>query len=173
VAGYEVFDDILKRARLAEAAHLDAVSQIKDARGLRLQALRQAILPRIREHGDAARFVELAVQPGEIPRLWIDLITSVAVEPDSRNYQLQQEQDGGRATLFETENLDEMSNQVLRVIAHRMIAKQRAMAQLPAGQTKRDSGYSLGAMVYVWFTGLALGVLSLLVAAIALKILKF
>jgi hypothetical protein len=173
VAAPEAFDKILKRARLAEAAHADALANVRDARDLRLQALRNAVLPRLSGHSDALQYVELAVQPGETPRLWIDLITSVVVAPDTRNFQLQQEQDGGRATLYETDDLDDMADQVLRIIAHRAIAKKRAIAAMPIGKASVDSGFSLPALIYVWFTGVALGVLSLLVAAIALNILKF
>ena len=168
----EAFDDVLKRARLAEAAHLDALEQIKDARTLRLQALRATIMPKLLGYADATTFLDLAVQPGETPRLWIDLISSVVVEPDTRNFRLQQEQDGSRVTLHEAADVDEMAGYVLRLIAHRVIAKQRATAAATRGPFLKEAGYSLGAMIYVWFTGLALGVLSLLIIAIALKILK-
>ena len=40
---------------------------------------------------------------------------------------------------------------------------------IPSGDS--DAGYNLGEMVYVWFTGAALGVLAMLVAAILLGFL--
>ncbi len=53
-----------------------------------------------------------------MPRLWIDLISSVVVEPDTRTYRLVQDVDGNRITLHESQSLDDMSKAVLRYIAH-------------------------------------------------------
>ena len=171
MATHETFTDSLRKARLAEAARLDALQNVGDARGLRLAALRESLLPHLKGHPLAEGFNELMLQPGDTPRLWIDLISSVVVEPDTRNYRLQQERDGRRDVLNETDDLHDMSQAVLRYIAHRVIAREKAAATqtIPSGDS--GAGYNLGEMVYVWFTGAALGVLAMLVAAILLGFL--
>jgi hypothetical protein len=173
VSSHDQFTQALKRARLAEAAHLDALLNVKDARSLRLSALRETLLPKLRGHPLAEGFTELAIQAGETPRLWIDLISSVVVEPDSKNLRLEQDRDGRRDTLHETTDLDEMAAVVLKYIAHRVIAREKLAATLPAPESASQNRYSMGEIIYVWFTGAALGVLALLVLAILLGLLKF
>lgn len=173
VANHDQFTEALKKARLAEAAHVDALLNVKEARGLRLAALRETLLPHLVGHPMAEGFAELTLQPGETPRLWIDLISSVVVEPDTRSFRLEQDREGRRELLHETTDMDEMSGVVLKYIAHRVIAREKLATAVPATATDSGQGYNLGEMVYVWFTGAALGVLALLVMAILLGILKF
>jgi hypothetical protein len=173
VATHDQFTEALRKARLAEAAQLDALANVKEARGLRLTALRESLLPHLKGHPLAEGFSELTLQPGETPRLWIDLISSVVVEPDTRNYRLEQDRDGRREVLHETDNLKDMSEAVLRYIAHRVIAREKAAAGQPLPAADSRQGYNLHELVYVWFTGAALGVLAMLVIAILLGILSF
>lgn len=173
VATHDQFTQALKTARLAEAAHVDALLNVKEARGLRLAALRESLLPKLAGHPMAEGFAELTLQPGETPRLWIDLISSVVVEPDTRSFRLEQDRDGRRELLHETTDLDEMSGVVLKYIAHRVIAREKLAASVATPGQDSVQGYNLGEMVYVWFTGAALGVLALLIVAILLGILKF
>lgn len=173
MATHDQFTDALRKARLAEAAQLDAFQNVREARALRLAALRESLLPHLKGHPLAEGFSELNIQSGETPRLWIDLISSVVVEPDTRNYRLEQERDGRRELLHETDDLKEMSAAVLRYIAHRVIARERASAGQAMPQRESGREYNLGEMVYVWFTGAALGVLAMMIVAILLGMLTF
>lgn len=173
MATHDQFNEALRKARMAEAAHLDALHNVRDARGLRLAALRENILPHIKGHPLAEGFSELSLQQGDMPRLWIDLISSVVVEPDTRTYRLVQDTDGNRVILNETHNPEEMSKAVLRYIAHRVIAREKAAAGEPPRPRDSRSEYRLGELVYVWFTGAALGVLSMLIVAILLGLITF
>jgi len=174
VAGHSEFDKALKHARLAEAAQLDAVLNVKDARSLRLLALRDAVLPHVKDHPAAAGLVELNMQPGELPRLWLDLISSVVIEPDTRNYRLEQERNASREVLYETDSLDDMKTHILRYLAHRVIARDKASAGLaeyvPGARGPR---YGVAALAYVWVTGALAGILVLLVLAILMGKLTF
>jgi hypothetical protein len=172
VANHDAFGKALRKARLAEAFHLDALSQVKDARSLRLLALRDEILPLLQAHPLAQDYVELAIAPGDTPRLWIDLITSVVIAPDTQTYRLEQDRDGRRDVLFESESLPDMRDQLLATIAHRVIARTRSAAATGIMPSTPQQGYSFWEMVYVWSTGVALGILALISIAITLKILK-
>lgn len=173
MATHDQFTEALRKARIAEAAHLDALQNVTDARGLRLSALRESLLPHLKGHPLAEGFTELTLQPGDTPRLWIDLISAVIIEPDTRTYKLIQDSNGRREVLHQTEKLEEMSAAVLRYIAHRVIAREKAAARQATQAFDSGREYHLGEVVYVWFTGAALGVLVMLIIAILLGLLTF
>ena len=174
MADHRQFEQALKQARLAEAAQLEAVLNVKDARSMRLLALRDAVVPHLAAHPAGAGLVDLAIQQGEVPRLWLDLISSVVIAPDTRNFRLEQERDTIREVLYETDNLDDMKVHVLRYLAHRVIAKEKQAAGLSEyAPGARGPRYGLLALAYVWLTGLMFGVLGFLLAAILMGKLTF
>jgi hypothetical protein len=122
----------LRQARLAEAAHFDAVLDIKDAQTLRLQVLKDELAPVIKSNADAASFIDLALVPGDPPRLWIDLITAIVIAPDPRTYRLVQDAPSGRQTPLETNNRGEMVEKVAQHVAHRVVARQREKLDVAA-----------------------------------------
>ena len=172
MAEHDDLSGALRKARLAEAAHFEAMLGIKDSKSLRLQALKDDLAPLIGATPEAAKIFDLALVPGEPPRLWVDLISSVVMEPDHRTYRLFQDNQAGRETLFETVNREEMLNFLKSYMAHRMIARERFVASAEPPHP-RSAGYSTGAIVYAWLSGFMLGLLTLLVAAISLGKLKF
>src|SRR5262245_28849469 len=101
VPGDQGLSGALRQARLAEAAHFEAVLDIRDAQTLRLQVLKDELSPVILSNAEAASFIDLALVPGDPPRLWIDLISSVVMAPDPRTYRLVQDAAAGRQTLLE------------------------------------------------------------------------
>jgi hypothetical protein len=172
VAEHDDLSGALRKARLAEAAHFEAVLGIKDSKSLRLQALQDDLAPAVAATPEASKIFDLALVPGEPPRLWIDLISSVVMEPDYRTYRLLQDNQSGRETLFETLNRDEMLNFLKSYMAHRMIARERLVASATPA-LPHLIGYSTGAIIYAWLSGFMLGLLALLVAAISLGKLSF
>jgi hypothetical protein len=169
------FDDLsgaLRKARLAEAAHFEAVLGIRDSKSLRLQVLKEELAPLIAATPEAPKIFDLALVPGEPPRLWIDLISSVVMEPDYRTYRLVQDNQTGREVLCETTERGEMLDYLKSYLAHRMIARERMVASAPANLPRR-AGYSTAAIMYAWLSGFLLGLLALLVAAISLGKLRF
>ena len=84
MAEHDDLSGALRKARLAEAAHFEAVLGIKDSKSLRLQVLKDELIPVIAATPEAAHVFDLALVPGEPPRLWIDLISFVEMEPDYR-----------------------------------------------------------------------------------------
>lgn len=168
------FEAALKDARLAEAAHLDAIVNLQDAKSLRLLALRDKLLPELSGHPALTDFVELKLLPGETPRLWIDLISSVVMEPNSRNFRLEQDREQHRDILFETDNMDQMADQVIKYVAHRVISRQKAAVPLASLRSfPHVASYGLGAVLYVWATGFIFGAAALAILAIYLGKLVF
>ena len=163
----------LREARLAAASKLDATLDLADARALRLDALRADLLPMVEGNADARALFNLNVQPGATPKLWLDLISSVVMEPDPRTYRLLQDQDNRREMLFESSDMKEMSAYIVKYLAHRMIAHEKmARGLLPMVENSSKS-YSLVDLIYVWITGAIVGVLGLLIAAMHMGKLSF
>lgn len=159
--------DALRTARVAEAARFEAVLEIRDAQSLRLQALKDDLAPVVASLSEARELFDLAVVPGDPPRLWIDLVSSVAMEPDPQTYRLTQDSQSGRELLFETADRAEMVEKVKQHMAHRLIARQR---QLAAPTPRADHiGYSTGAVILAWISGFSVGILVLVIAAIVLR----
>lgn len=172
MAEHDDLSGALRKARLAEAAHLEAVLGIKDSKSLRLRVLLDEVSPLIANTPGAAELFDLVIAPGESPRLWIDLISSVVMEPDFRTYRLEQDSQGGREVLLQTSDRVEMVNYLKTYLAHRMITRERNIARaLPLAQSIK--GFSTGALIYAWLTGFLLGLLVLLIAAILLGKLHF
>ena len=162
----------LKEARLAEAARFDAMARVHDARTLRLEALRDSVLSELSGSPQLGELFEINIQDGEMPRLWIDLISQVVMEPDPKSYRLLQATENGRETLFETRDPEQMKRFLVRHIAHRAVAHERAVAGKPQADATRQRGYSVGELIYVWVTGVLFGVLGLTAYALVNGIIK-
>ncbi|MDE2446494.1 MAG: hypothetical protein KGO94_09960, partial [Alphaproteobacteria bacterium] len=108
MADAEEFNRALRDARLSAASKLDAVLEVSDARALRLDALRAEVLPVVSVNAEARSMFALTLEPGAAPKLWIDLISSVVMEPDPRTFRLVQDQESRRETLFETTDMKAM-----------------------------------------------------------------
>ncbi len=162
----------LIEARLAQAAQFDAIVRVHDARTLRLEALRDSVLPELTSSPYLRELVAINLQEGEIPRLWIDLVTHVEMQPDPKSYRMVQLCDQGRETIFETRDVSQMKNYLIRHIAHRAIVLERAVAGKPSARDARRNTYTLGELVYVWLTGIAFGALGFVAYAAATGIIK-
>lgn len=163
----------LREARLASAAKLDATLGLSDARALRLDALRAELAPMVAANADAKALFDLNIQAGEAPKLWLDLISSVVMEPDPRTYRLVQDQDNRRETLFESTRINEMSAHIVKYLAHRIVAHEKMARGLSPMNDKIQKAYSTVDLVYVWITGAAFGVLGLMIVAMLLGKLNF
>lgn len=158
--------DALRQARLAEAAHFEAALDLRDSKSIRLQLLKDELVPVVAGSATAADLFDLALVPGHPPRLWIDLITFVLMEPDHRTYRLLQDRQGGREILFESASRPEMAEAITRHMAHQMISRERQVAAAPIAQG--IAGYSTSSLMLAWLSGFALGALLLLAIAISL-----
>ena len=99
--------------------------------------MKDELAPIILANAEAASFVDLALVPGDPPRLWIDLITSIVMAPDPRTYRLVQDGQSGRQTLLETADRQEMIDKVKQHIAHRLVAREREKRGVAAAKPRR------------------------------------
>jgi hypothetical protein len=162
------FGEALRQARITEAAHLDVVLDLRDSQVLRLQALKLDLSGLIVGHSEAQKFFDLAVVEGDPPRLWIDLITAVVMDPNPRTYRLYQDTQAGREVLFETENRSEMVEKIKLYMAHRLVARERQMAS-QAFLARPPEGFSTAALILGWLSGVVVGALGAIALAALLS----
>ena len=152
------FETALKQARLAEAAHIDALVALKDGKALRLDHLRSKLLQGLPEEHGLRRLIDLRLAPGEAPRLFLDLATSVGMGADGRSFELQQDNQGDRIMTYETPDADAMFRQILKLQAHQFIAESRKSqtAESHAANThEHETGWI--SILYIWLTGFIFG----------------
>jgi hypothetical protein len=154
----------LRKARVAEAAHFEAVLDIRDAQTLRLQVLKDDLAPALTSP-EAKRYFDLVLVPGDPPRLWIDLVGSIVMEPNPRTYRLVQDTHANREILYETADRAAMAEKVREYMAHRLVARARQLTSSVAPRAERN-GYSTGALILAWLSGLAVGVLGILILGV-------
>lgn len=168
------FDAALREARLAEAAHLEAVIRSQDAGALRLDHLRSLLLDVLPAGSTLRQSMDLRLPPDFPPRLFLDLARSIAIAPDGRGFVLEEDRDDTRTVLAAIANPEDMAHEVLRLEAHKLIGEARAAAR-PAGRWKGAALHPLtwGQLLYVWFSGFTVGAALLAAIAIYLKWLAF
>ena len=152
----------LRQARLAESAHFDAVSDIRDAKSLRLNVLLDEVrapLAGLARRGEG--FIDPLVGPGEPPRLWIDMVAYVLMEPDPRTYRFQRDTAGGHEILLETRDRGEMREKIIAYAAHRIVERERQFASDERTRQPVYRTYGGTALFLAWLAGFCLGALAL------------
>lgn len=161
----------VRRARTIEAAYFEALRGFGDSEALRLESLKASLVAKIAENRKTSRFAELLLVPGEPPRLWIDLVTSVVMEPDSRTYRVIQEtgSEAGSAVL-QTRKRDEALGFLMAYLAERSDLNDLSTPWREESVSESGNGrWSTGFVLYAWLTGFVFGLLIILVAYNALK----
>ncbi len=161
-------DREVRRARLAQAAHFDAVVGIRDAQTLRLAALNDELVRKMREEPRLAALLPLQMDSGFPPRLWLDDISYVEMEPDPRTFRLVRQDPSGHVTVAETRELREMAARIRTYASHRLIEAERI-----AGGRVNGNGRGLSQLIMVWLAGFTFGVLALLAAGVMLGKIGF
>ena len=142
--------DALREARLAEAAHFEAALDLRDSKTLRLQILKDELVPTVQSSPEARDLFDLSLLPGDPPKLWVDLTAYVVMEPDHRTYRVLQDRQDSRDILFEGRDRDEAAAAIRRHMAHRLVARERQFATPgPVSST----GYSSATLILAWVSG--------------------
>ena len=162
--------EALREARLAEAAHFEAALDLRDSKALRLQILKDELLPDVQASSEAKELFDLALLPGDPPKLWVDLTSYVVMEPDYRTYRVLQDRQDSRDILFEGTDRAEAAAAVRRHMAHRLVARERQTASSPPVP---GAGYSSATLILAWVSGFAFGALALVAAALYAGFLKY
>jgi hypothetical protein len=139
-----------RQARDAEAAHLEAVLKVNGAKALRLSHVAQMLR---QSNSSEVQGVELKVNAGEEPHIWLDLSHRITMEPDAKTYRLTALSTDKVDVLLETENLETLLKNVQRVLAHHKVRQTWAIRE-----SSRSAGdWNVATLVYVWATGVVAG----------------
>lgn len=159
----------LEVARDQQAVRFDAIEEVRALDAARLQALAddlEAVFDDVPQGHDL--FI-CQVVPGDPPRLWVDLLSYVAMDDDGRTYRFVMNGRSGREILAESSEISEISGHVVAYIAHRIIDIERAGAgPLKQALMDRHGGYSATAVALAWACGFAVGGLVLLALAVVI-----
>ena len=154
----------LQDARAKESARLEAMFNVQDLRTLRLMNLHDMIEPEVAQNALAKPLFNLNLEPGEIPRLWLGLTSSIVMEPDPKTYRLANMKEATRETLFETTDMVAMKGFALRHMAFQII-EQRRKPSRPA-TLKQNSILPLALM---WVMGVVCGIAGLSVCDLIIR----
>jgi hypothetical protein len=158
--------DYLRQARDAEAAHLDAVLKVNGAKALRLSHALQVLR---KENGSDVDGVELKLNMGEEPQIWLDLSHRITMEPDPKTYRLSALSTQHVDVLLETEDLQTLLDAAERVLAHRKVRRAWGLVESKTS----PNAWNVAALVYVWVMGLVTGAAGLSLIAIYMKKMIF
>lgn len=118
----------MRRARLDNAEHASAVADVRLAGIGRLEILAEALAPVVAQTPEDVDIFDVAISPGEKPRLFIDQIGFVEMDRDQRTYRLLQDTRHGRVTLCESDDLDTIVDASTTYMAYRLIEREKALA---------------------------------------------
>jgi hypothetical protein len=167
------FEAAMRDARLAEAAHLDAVIRAQDAGALRLDHLRGRLLDSLPAESTLRQSMDLRLPPDFPPRLFLDLSRSVAMAPDGRSFAMEEDHDDHRRVLATANSAEDMVREVLRLEAHRTIRAARKPESARSWKMGTLHPLTWAQLLYVWLTGFLAGAALLAILAILMKRLGF
>jgi hypothetical protein len=124
-----VLRQAVRVARIEAAERSAMVVDLRDAEAARLEIVNEAIEPVFREippeHADV---FDRGVSGGHNPRLWIDMVTHVAMARDRRTYRLLNDTLYGRRVLAESAEVTVIADAVTQYVARRLVAREQLLA---------------------------------------------
>jgi hypothetical protein len=158
--------DALREARLESAERTGVVVDLKDAEMARLELLNEALEPVFEEIPEQIDLFDRGISRGDTPRLWIDMLAHVSMDREHRVYRFVQDARHGPRVLAESASVEDMSREITRYVARRMIERERALAADGLGaklQSPRRRTSLRG--IPQFLLGVVLGVAAVLFAA--------
>jgi hypothetical protein len=169
--GGGLLEENIRLARIAHAEKLTAVHNIHEAAVLRLEVLRDQLAPLLAMNAAARRVVDLALVPGDPPRLWIDMTSYVTMAPNPSTYRLQRDSFCRHELLLESENRDEIIAAAMQHVACHLVEREKQLALIMGAERHPDEVVpGRTSPLLVWLSGLVIGIATM--AALASWALK-
>jgi hypothetical protein len=146
--------EAMRTARIEAAERSGVVVELRDAEAARLEMLNEALEPLFKDiPGEHLDIFDRAVSAGTTPRLWLDMVTHVAMGRDKRTYRLLQDTVHGRRVIAESSEIEPMVDAVTRYVGRRLVAREQVLAaSLPQAPERRRGGRAFALLL-----GLLLG----------------
>jgi hypothetical protein len=158
-----VLRQAVRVARIEAAERSAMVVDLRDAESARLEIINEAIEPIFREiPPEHADLFDRGVSGGQNPRLWIDMVTHVAMARDRRTYRLLNDTLHGRRVLAESSEPLAIADAITSYVARRLVAREQLLATVQ-GRPRHPRGAAIGAFILGILFGA--GALALFLAA--------
>ena len=118
----------IRQARVENAERAEAIAELRELEMGRLTALESALRPIIDQAPPDVDLFDLALAPGEHPRLFLDMIAFVDMAHDRRTYRFYQDTRHGRVLIAESQLADAIAAAVADYVARRLVERERALA---------------------------------------------
>jgi hypothetical protein len=120
--------EALRQARIETAERSSVVVDLHDAELARLELLSDALDPLFAEIPPEVELFDRGISRGDPPRLWIDVISHVAMGRDKRLYRFVQDTRFGRKVLSESTEVTVIADAITNYVARRLLERERALA---------------------------------------------
>jgi hypothetical protein len=118
----------IRQARVENAERAEAIAELRELEMGRLTALESALKPVVDQAPPDVDLFDLALAPGEHPRLFLDMIAFVDMAHDKRTYRFYQDTRHGRVLIAESQLTDAIAAAVADYVARRLVERDRALA---------------------------------------------
>lgn len=118
----------IRRARLENAERASGVEDLRGAEIARLDILREQLDPILEQLPKDCDLFDVAIQPSERPRLFIDAIGFVELADDRRSYRFVQDTRHGRIEICNNPRTEALVEAITAYIAHRLVEREKALA---------------------------------------------
>jgi hypothetical protein len=160
--------DAIRQVRIETAERTGVVVDLRDAEVARLELVNDALDSVFAEVPAEIDLFDRGVSKGEVPRLWIDVISYVVMGRDKRIYRFVQDTRFGRKVLLESPSVPEVVEAVTRYVAGRLVERERALANTIDAtgrlQPQRRGWRAFRAFLF----GVIVGIVALIAAAVML-----
>jgi hypothetical protein len=132
----------IRQARVENAERAGAIADLREIEMGRLGLLESALKPVVGQAPPGVDMFDLALAPGDHPRLFVDMIAFVDMAHDRRTYRFHQDTRNGRLLIAESQSVEAIAAAVANYVARRLIERERALAsdRLDAEPLRTDKG---------------------------------
>lgn len=118
----------VRRARLDNAEQSAALIDLRLAEVTRLEIVQEALGDLFQQIPKECDIFDLAISPGEHPRLFIDYLGFIEMHHDKRVYCFLQDTRYGRIKICESDRVDPIVAAVTDYVAHRLVEREKALS---------------------------------------------
>jgi hypothetical protein len=118
----------IRQARVENAERAEAIADLRELEMGRLTALESLLKPVVDQAPPGVDLFDLALAPGEHPRLFLDMIAFVDMGHDKRTYRFYQDTRHGRLLIAESPSADAIAAAAADYVGRRLVERERALA---------------------------------------------
>lgn len=151
--------DAIHLARIQEAEQIDRSVDRRSTEMARLEVLHAAVEPVFEDIPFEDDRFSLALVPSRPARLWIDIMTYVAMDNAAEVYRMIRNEGTGRRVLVETDDVGAMAGRVTEYVAREIVAREREASGFSYDRimTRRQGRSRAGMAIAAFIIGVLAG----------------